>query len=425
MPTTALANNNISLEINGALVSIAPGDQQPLIINGRTYVPLRVISENLGASIEWRPVSRMIIINTPGSVNLQVSDIPAVNKDIGIAVDGKVINIHPHLGKAFITQTGRTVVPLRAVGEALGCQVNWNNNSKKVEIRKDLWLPGPTAHQEEVIRADESPAPSKLLAELAKYRSNLRLLDKSVINSQELLTRSESSFSPEQMEQFQSFYNQLAKYQHQIQIPNGKNIQMAELTIFGPSIATSTQLKSWIAAETPRLRAKMEQQLNRQFVPIPDLADLYLRIGAEYGIRGDLAFCQAAKETHFWQFTGDVKPYQNNYCGLGATGNPCTGLENLNGSDPGLVWFEPGVHGAVFANPEVGVEAHIQHLYAYASKDPLPPGKVLVDPRYTLVRRGSSTTWVDLNARWAVPGLTYGQSIIQDYWLNALQKPLY
>ncbi|HRX95231.1 MAG TPA: hypothetical protein P5158_13975, partial [Chitinophagaceae bacterium] len=68
---------------------------------------------------------------------------------------------------------------------------------------------------------------------------------------------------------------------------------------------------------------------------------------------------------------------------------------------------------------EAGVEAHIQHLFAYANRENLPAGKNLLDPRYALVKRGLAPTWLELNARWAVPGTTYGQSILADYWLNA------
>lgn len=411
MPAQATANG-ISISINDQMVNIPSGDQQAMILNGRIYVPLKVISENMGANIQWDSSSKRVIIGTPNSGPTELTERTGNSiKNVEIVVDGKVLNIPLDYGTPFVSAMGRTVVPLRAVGEALSCQVNWNNVNKTVEIKKqELHLnPQPTVL-------------NKLFKDLADYKTNLRLLDKRVINSQELLNLSESSFSPEQMEQFQSFYNQLSKYQHQVKLPQGNTINVAELSISGPSVATAAQLRAWMAAETPRIRSKMEQQYNRQFNPIPDLADLYLRIGAEYGIRGDLAFCQAAKETHFWQYTGDVQPYQNNYCGLWATGNPCTGQESHNGSDPSLVSFQAGVHGAIFASPEVGVEAHIQHLYAYANKDPLPSGKVLVDPRYTLVTRGSATTWHALNARWAVPGLTYGQSIIQDYWLNALAK---
>ncbi|MFC2338020.1 MAG: mannosyl-glycoprotein endo-beta-N-acetylglucosamidase, partial [Negativicutes bacterium] len=67
------------------------------------------------------------------------------------------------------------------------------------------------------------------------------------------------------------------------------------------------------------------------------------------------------------------------------------------------------------ASARMGVRAHIQHLLAYASTR--KPAAPVVDPRYSLVRSiyGSSTlgTWRDLNGRWAVPGNTYGQSIME------------
>lgn len=152
-----------------------------------------------------------------------------------------------------------------------------------------------------------------------------------------------------------------------------------------------------------------------------ELPELYLRIGAEYGIRGDLAFCQAAKETGWWKFGGLVQPFQNNYCGLSATGAAATGSEDLRGADPTKVCFQEGIHGAIFDTPATGVEAHIQHLYAYASNKPLPAGKTLLDPRFILVSRGIAQVWSDLNGRWAVPGVGYGESIMSDYYAKAVK----
>jgi hypothetical protein len=183
--------------------------------------------------------------------------------------------------------------------------------------------------------------------------------------------------------------------------------------------------------------AALKQLLKNNNPSAPDLVDLYLSIGKEYGIRGDIAFCQAAKETGWWRFTGLVQPEQNNYCGLGATGSPATGTEDLGGADPARVSYQKDRHGAFFSTPAAGVEAHIQHLYAYTSKEPLPAGKVLLDPRFVKVTRGNSPRWVDLGGKWAVPGYdrskyatfadafsngeTYGHSILKDYYLKGLQ----
>jgi hypothetical protein len=137
--------------------------------------------------------------------------------------------------------------------------------------------------------------------------------------------------------------------------------------------------------------AQMEGAVRRVNAAAPSLAERYLSTGARLGIRGDLAYAQAIFETDYFRFTGVVRPEQNNYCGLGATG--------------------PDNPGHSFATPAEGVMAHIQHLFAYASTDPLPPDMEVVDPRFNLVQRGVAPFIGDLNGRWAVPGTTYGQTI--------------
>lgn len=150
--------------------------------------------------------------------------------------------------------------------------------------------------------------------------------------------------------------------------------------IMGSSVLSVSSMNSLIKAINPSA---------------PELADLYLEIGEKYGVRGDVALAQAVHETNYFRFTGTVKPDQNNYAGIGTT--------------------DPNTPGASFATPREGVTAHIQHLFAYASTDRLPPGEKLVDPRFNLVTRGSAPTWTSLNGKWAVPGTTYGQLILSIY----------
>jgi N-acetylmuramoyl-L-alanine amidase len=125
------------------------------------------------------------------------------------------------------------------------------------------------------------------------------------------------------------------------------------------------------------------------------LANFYVNFGKYYGIRGDIAFAQAILETDYFRFTGVVQPHQNNFCGLGSTG--------------------PDNPGASFDTSQDGVLAHLQHLFAYAETKPLPEKYPLLDPRFQLVRRGVSPTWVELNGKWAVPGDQYGQTILNIY----------
>lgn len=388
----AQAAPTVEIIINGQQIA---SDVQPVIVEGRTYVPLRVVSENLGARVTWMEQDRQVVISWKTEAT---PDLPQTSGDIPIILDGQVLRIPATYGKPFINSQWRTMIPLRAVGEALDCEVQWLAQSYTVVIDSRAQLED-----------------RRLFTDLAAYKTNLKLMDGTVINSASLAGKDPSSYRSEQMEVFKKYRTDLAQYDANIVLPTGDTINAADLTIMGKSYLNAKQLNNWLRQHQGRLGATGGSLAD---LP-PDLAELYLKIGAEYGVRGDLAFCQAAKETRYFLFGNEVQPWQNNYCGLYATGTPRTGDEDLNGADPSQVWFVPGFHGAVFATPRVGVEAHIQHLYAYANKKDLPAGKELVDPRYTLVSRGIAPTWLGLNARWAVPGPTYGQSIIFDYWAKA------
>ena len=109
------------------------------------------------------------------------------------------------------------------------------------------------------------------------------------------------------------------------------------------------------------------------------LAGYYVEEAAAEGVDHDTAFAQMCLETGFLRFGGLVTPDMNNFCGLGAIGPEETGL--------------------IFPDPRTGVRAHIQHLQAYASTEPL--NQELVDPRYRYVKRGSSPTIYGLAGTWA------------------------
>ena len=55
------------------------------------------------------------------------------------------------------------------------------------------------------------------------------------------------------------------------------------------------------------------------------VATEYMRHGEALGLRWDYAFFQMLLETGYLKYTGDVKPEQNNFAGLGATGGGARG----------------------------------------------------------------------------------------------------
>jgi len=104
-----------------------------------------------------------------------------------------------------------------------------------------------------------------------------------------------------------------------------------------PECATPGRLTTYLKARNPKLNARFE-----------DLATFYMRHGEALGIRWDVAFFQMILETGALRFTGDVRPNQNNFAGLGASGG--------------------GAHGERFADMSSGVKAHLQHLLMYAGE---------------------------------------------------------
>ena len=153
------------------------------------------------------------------------------------------------------------------------------------------------------------------------------------------------------------------------------------VTIMGKSQASAQDLTNYVLKEN----AGFNHQIAEEFISVGNL----------YGIKGDIAFAQSILETGWFKFAGSsVRPEQNNFCGLGATG----------GGNP----------GNSFTSIREGVTAQIQHLLAYASKDDLPSGETLVDPRFKYVTRGIAPTWTSLNGRWAT-GANYGEKILAIY----------
>jgi hypothetical protein len=123
----------------------------------------------------------------------------------------------------------------------------------------------------------------------------------------------------------------------------------------------------------------MQNNTKAEKIFVQSLAGFYIEEAALEGINHDVAFSQMCLETGFLNYGGLVQPQWYNFCGLGAIG--------------------PEQPGLVFPDPRTGVRAHIQHLKAYATEEPLK-GE-LVDPRYRYVRKGSSPNIEGLSGTWA------------------------
>ena len=149
--------------------------------------------------------------------------------------------------------------------------------------------------------------------------------------------------------------------------------------ILGQAKASAYQMSKYLLSKNPN------PKFSRNISAIK-FCQIFLDECAKENVRGDVAFAQACKETGNFAYGGDVAYTQNNFAGIGATGN----------KNP----------GNTFETIEIGVLAQAQHLKSYACKDEL--NEPNVDPRRTKwfmdTKGGSSPDVETLGGSWAVPG---------------------
>ncbi len=112
------AQGDVSIVIDNKEVEFTASSGEPFVdANGRTQVPLRVVMEQYGCDVEWDSANNAAVI-TKGDTTVIVP--------IGqpyILVNGKTVA----MDTAALVQNGRTYVPIRAVLEAFGADVEWDN----------------------------------------------------------------------------------------------------------------------------------------------------------------------------------------------------------------------------------------------------------------------------------------------------------
>ena len=122
--------DDIKVLLNGSEIEF---DQPPIIRDDRTLVPMRAIFEAMGCEVEW----------DDGTINVRKG-----NKDIMTLwidraemwlPDGNIIlDVPPQI------VNDRTLVPVRAISESMGADVEWDGNSRTVKIlRNNIYSDNP------------------------------------------------------------------------------------------------------------------------------------------------------------------------------------------------------------------------------------------------------------------------------------------
>lgn len=134
--STSVLGAQVKIVVDGSALS-AYGT----IVDGRTLVPIRDISEALGATVLWDSESQRVTLSKP-NVNIDMTGLAHYDTiDITMVIGEKSIIVN---GEEFELDVpaqiigDKTMVPLREVGGWFGGTVTWDDASKTVNIEKGL-----------------------------------------------------------------------------------------------------------------------------------------------------------------------------------------------------------------------------------------------------------------------------------------------
>lgn len=126
IPSLVLANSDIRLWMKGEIIK---SDVAPYISEDRTMVPVRVISENLGKVVTWNNDDKKVTIKDEKGNEFSLVINEKFMEDISSNVYRKI-----ELDAPAVIKDDRTFVPIRAIAEAFGERVHWDNDKRVVVI---------------------------------------------------------------------------------------------------------------------------------------------------------------------------------------------------------------------------------------------------------------------------------------------------
>ena len=140
-------------------------DQTPIIQNDRTLIPARGVFEAMGAEVSWDQEAQEVKIVTSDTLTrifLHIgSDIMQVHKITGLSLGGvSVEKTDVTLEAPAIIVSDRTMIPLRAVAEAMDAEVNWDEQAYIADISSLEYI----EWQEETTQEQKDAMPSVSLS---------------------------------------------------------------------------------------------------------------------------------------------------------------------------------------------------------------------------------------------------------------------
>lgn len=118
--------NSKMLKINDKMTNM---DTTPVLWKNTTYIPLRFLSEGIGATVKWDKKAQEVTVMAGDDtlvfwVNNKVMEVNGMKKNVGSTV--------------FVNKDGRTQVPLRFIAELLNWDVKWAQKDGSITLTKSM-----------------------------------------------------------------------------------------------------------------------------------------------------------------------------------------------------------------------------------------------------------------------------------------------
>lgn len=126
-PLPSYAETPISVTLDGEQIDF---DVPPKAINNRVLVPMRKIYERLGAKVTW--IGEMQLILAQKDDKMIAMELGKTTVEITNLINGETKTVT--LDVPSVAENGRTLVPVRAVSEALDMEVSWDSETQTVVI---------------------------------------------------------------------------------------------------------------------------------------------------------------------------------------------------------------------------------------------------------------------------------------------------
>ena len=127
-----LTIGDVNATVNGENVA---NDVAPMIVNGRTMLPIRFVAENLGAKVYWDEyLQRVSIKSRKTDISVKIGKKTAEVTEKIAVYNQKTEDVE--LDSPAFIENSRTYLPVRFVSEKLGADVQWDPATQTVTITK-------------------------------------------------------------------------------------------------------------------------------------------------------------------------------------------------------------------------------------------------------------------------------------------------